>query len=185
MRYHIGVVSCPAADPTGIQNFCCLDVCRQNFFSPLMQLFKNGLTPIHDVHIITSLQFIIRLDPAVPNHSNKICVIVVLSGFSLQVRKDKKGDSSKKKKKKKRAVWSFDPFSTKSFSNEHHEFLLALVYLFQVVYELCELDVSVVRHEKRLSGFAEELYELTVVAWADVRQPRVRRVDIGPDRGIQ
>lgn len=45
--------------------------------------------------------------------------------------------------------------------------------------------MSVVRHEKSLSGFAEELDELAVVPRADVRQPRVRRVDVGPDRGIQ
>lgn len=74
----------------------------------------------------------------------------------------------KKETQVKRAIWSFDPRSAKSLSNKHHEFLLALVYLFQVVYELCELDVSVMRHEKRLSGFAEELDELAVVARADV-----------------
>lgn len=106
---------------------------------------------------------------------------VILGWFSLQVRKDKKGDSSKKG----HLVFFLVPPSTESLSNEHHEFLFALVYLFQVVYELCELDVSVVRHEKRLSGFTEELDELAVVARADVRQPRVRRVDVGPDRGVQ
>lgn len=83
------------------------------------------------------------------------------------------------------AIWLFDPLSTKSLSNKHHEFLLALVYLFQVVYELRELDVSVSRHQKRLSGFTEELDELAVVARADVRQPRVRGVDVGSDRGVQ
>lgn len=83
------------------------------------------------------------------------------------------------------AIWSYDPLSTKSLSNEHHEFLLALVYLFQVVYELRELDVSVSRHQKRLSGFTEEFDELAVVARADVRQPRVRGVDVGSDRGVQ
>lgn len=40
-------------------------------------------------------------------------------------------------------------------------------------------------HEKCFSGFAEELDELAVVARADVRQPRVRCVDVGPDRGVQ
>lgn len=70
-------------------------------------------------------------------------------------------------------------------SHEHHEFLFAFVYLFQVVYELCELDVSVLRHEESLSGFAEELDELAVVPWADVREPRVRRVYVRPDRGVQ
>lgn len=45
--------------------------------------------------------------------------------------------------------------------------------------------MSVLCHEKRLSGFTEELDELAVVAWADVRQPRVSRVDVGPDSGIQ
>ncbi len=73
----------------------------------------------------------------------------------------------------------------KALTYEHHEFLFAFVYLFQVVYELCELNVSVVRHEKSLSGFAEELYELAVVPWADVREPRVRCVDVGPDRSVQ
>lgn len=82
-------------------------------------------------------------------------------------------------------IWSHDPLSTKSLSNEHHELLLALVDLFQVVYELCELDVSVVRHEERLSGFTEELDEFAVVTRADVRQPGVRRVDVGPNRGVQ
>jgi len=42
-----------------------------------------------------------------------------------------------------------------------------------------------VRHQERLPGFTEELDELAVVARADVRQPRVRRVDVGPDRGVQ
>lgn len=80
---------------------------------------------------------------------------------------------------------SLDPRSAESFSDKHHEFLFALVNLFEVVDELCELDASVVRHEERLSGFTEELYELAVVAGADVRQARVGCVDVGPDRGIQ
>lgn len=83
------------------------------------------------------------------------------------------------------AIWSHDPLLTKSLSNEHHELLLALVNLFQVVYELCELDVPIVRHEERLSGFTKELDEFAVVARADVRQPGVRCVDVGPDRGVQ
>lgn len=84
-------------------------------------------------------------------------------------------------------VWFVMFFSSlaEALSHEHHEFLFAFVYLFQVVYELCELDVSVVRHEESLSGFAEELDELAVVPRADVREPRVRRVDVGPDRGVQ
>lgn len=71
-----------------------------------------------------------------------------------------------------------------ALAHEHHEFLFAFVYLFQVVYELCELNVSVVRHEESLSGFAEELDELAVVPRADVREPRVCRVDVGPDRSV-
>ena len=63
------------------------------------------------------------------------------------------------------------PRSSESLPDERHEFLLALVYLLQVVYELCELNVSIVRHQKRLSGFAEELDELAVVARTDVCQP--------------
>lgn len=98
--------------------------------------------------------------------------------FLLQVTKDKKEDSSK-------ADLVFDALLTKSLPNKHHEFLLALVYLFQVVYELRELDVSVMRHKKRLSGFTEELDELTIVPWADVSQPRVRCVNVSPNRGIQ
>lgn len=118
----------------------------------------------------------ITCDPAVPDH--RICMNVVLGGFSLQVRKDKK-------KRETRFIWSLNPFSTESFSNEHHEFLLALVYLLQVVYELRELDVSVMRHQECLSGFTEELDELAVVTWADVCQPRVCCVDVGPDSGVQ
>lgn len=37
---------------------------------------------------LKEIVFIITLDPAVPNHRNKICMNVVSGGFSLQVRKD-------------------------------------------------------------------------------------------------
>jgi len=75
--------------------------------------------------------------------------------------------------------------SAKPLPHQHHEFLFALVDLFQVVYELGELDVSVVSHHERLPGFAQELDELAVVARADVREPRVRGVDVRPDGRVQ
>lgn len=60
------------------------------------------------------------------------------------------------------------PQSAKPLPDEHHELLLALVDLLQVVDELCELDVSVMCHEEGLACLAQELDELSVVPRADV-----------------
>ena len=57
--------------------------------------------------------------------------------------------------------------------------------MFQVVYELGELNVSVVRHHESLPGLPQELDELAVVPRADVCEPRVRGVDVGPDGCVQ
>lgn len=75
--------------------------------------------------------------------------------------------------------------SAKPLPHQHHEFLFALVDLFQVVYELCELNVSVVSHHECLPGLAQELDELAVVAWTDVCEPRVCGVNVGPDGCVQ
>lgn len=75
--------------------------------------------------------------------------------------------------------------SPESLLDQEHELLLALVGNLHVVDELRELRVAVVREEKGLARLAEELDEITVVPGADVRQPRVRRVDVGRDGGIQ
>jgi hypothetical protein len=69
--------------------------------------------------------------------------------------------------------------------HQEHELLLALVGDLHVVDELRELRVAVVRQEKSLARLAEELDEVAVVARADVRQARVRRVDVGRDGGVQ
>lgn len=76
-------------------------------------------------------------------------------------------------------------WSTETFSHQHHQFLLALVDLLEVVYELGKLDVAVLGQEEGFSRLAEELYKLAIVAWADVGQPRVRGVDVGADGGVQ
>lgn len=60
--------------------------------------------------------------------------------------------------------------SSEAFAHQHHELLLALVDLLEVVYELGELDVSVLRQQEGLARLAEELDELAVVARADVRE---------------
>lgn len=59
--------------------------------------------------------------------------------------------------------------SAKSLSDQHHQLLLALVDLFQVVYELGKLDVSVLSKQERLARFAQELDEFPVVSRAYVR----------------
>lgn len=114
------------------------------------------------------------------SHSTLQCQIrtsewVLCRGVYLQV-----GDN-----KTSQVNHSVDPPSSESLSDERHELLLALVYLLQVVYKLGELNVSIGRHQEGLPGFAEELDEFAVVAWADVRQPRVCGVDVGADGGVQ
>lgn len=63
-------------------------------------------------------------------------------------------------------VW---PASAEALSDQHHQLLLALVDLLQVVYELGKLDVSVLSEQERLAGFAQELDEFAVVPRANVR----------------
>lgn len=49
---------------------------------------------------------------------------------------------------------SFIVSSAESLAHEHHELLLALVDLLEVVNKLGELDVAVVRHQEGVTRFA-------------------------------
>ncbi len=75
--------------------------------------------------------------------------------------------------------------SAKALPHQHHQFLLALVDLFQVVYELGKLNVAVLCQQESFPCFAQELYEFSVVPRTDVRQSRVRGVYVRRDCGVQ
>lgn len=77
------------------------------------------------------------------------------------------------------------PQSTETFPYQHHEFLLALIDLFEVVYKLGELNVAVLGQKKGLACLTKELDELSVVARADVCEAGVGGVDVGADGGVQ
>lgn len=80
---------------------------------------------------------------------------------------------------------SFIVSSTESLTHKHHELLLALVDLFEVVDKLGELHMAVVCHKEGITRFAEEFDELTIVAWADVREARVCGADVSANGGVQ
>ena len=69
--------------------------------------------------------------------------------------------------------------------DEEHELLLALVGDLHVLDELRELDGAVVGQQEGLARLGQKVDEVAVVARADVRQPRVRRVDVGGDGRVQ
>ncbi len=73
----------------------------------------------------------------------------------------------------------------RSRPHQHHEFFLALIDLFEVVYKLGELNVAVLGQKKGLACLTKELDELSVVARADVREAGVGGVDVRANGGVQ
>lgn len=69
--------------------------------------------------------------------------------------------------------------------DEEHELLFALVGHFHVFNELAELHQTVVSQKERLTSFGQKVDKIAVVTWTDVRQSRVRRIDIGRNSGVQ
>ena len=69
--------------------------------------------------------------------------------------------------------------------DEEHELLLAFVGHFHVFYQLAELHQSVVGQQERLAGFSQKVDKVAVMAWANVRQSRVCRIDVGRNSRIQ
>ena len=75
--------------------------------------------------------------------------------------------------------------SAETLPHQEHELLLALVGLFEVLQKLGELQVSIGRQQESLASFAQELDEVAVVTWADVRQARVAGGDVGCHSRVQ
>ena len=65
--------------------------------------------------------------------------------------------------------------------HEEHELLLALVRHLHVLDELRELERPVLSQSERLAGLRQEIDKVAVMARTDVRQSRVRRIDVRRD----
>lgn len=74
--------------------------------------------------------------------------------------------------------------SAKPFFHKEHEFLLSLVGEFHVLHQLRELSVAIMRKYERVARLAQEVDEVTVVAWRDMCESRVRCVDVSSDRSL-
>lgn len=61
-------------------------------------------------------------------------------------------------------------FSAKALSHQQHQLLLAFVDLFEVVDELGELQVAILRQQEGLPSLAQKLNKLSIVTRADVCQ---------------
>lgn len=75
--------------------------------------------------------------------------------------------------------------SAEPLLHQKHQLLLPLVRHLHVLDQLRELRVPVVRQHERVARLRQEVYEVAVVARRYVREPRVRRVDVRGDRGLQ
>lgn len=69
--------------------------------------------------------------------------------------------------------------------NEKHELLFPFVGHFHVLDELAELNRAILSQQERFTGLGQKVDEVTVVAWANVRQARVGCVNVGGDCSVQ
>jgi hypothetical protein len=100
----------------------------------------------------------------------------LLANVRERVEKDKNG------LKRDSDDWRF---LSEPLLDEEHELLFALVGHFHVFNELTELHQTVVSQKKCLTSFGQKVDKIAVVTWTDVRQSRVRRIDIGRNSGVQ
>lgn len=74
---------------------------------------------------------------------------------------------------------------SKTLLNQKHKLLFSFVGHFHVLDELAELNRAILSQQERFTGLGQKVDEVTVVAWANVRQARVGCVNVGGDCSVQ